>query len=111
MDEGNYNRIVELLLHLDFATLDKATGSTRRWVGEAGMGGRRGLEVTGTRELPVPAPNGDAAPGAAAPVNNLSGLVKRKRADAPASDAPRQGHGTDSVNVLDTGLVRRKPKA
>ncbi|KND86697.1 Histone acetyltransferase [Tolypocladium ophioglossoides CBS 100239] len=110
VDEGDYKRIVELLLHLDFATLDKATGSTRRWVGEAGMGGRWGLEVTGTREPPSPAQNGKAAPGAGAPVNNLSGLVKRKRAETTENGAPA-GHAGGSVNVLDTGLVRKKPKA
>ncbi|PNY23792.1 Histone acetyltransferase [Tolypocladium capitatum] len=111
VDEGDYKRIVELLLHLDFATLDKATGSTGRWVGEAGMGGRWGLEVTGTRELPSPAHDGKPAPGDAAPVNNLSGLVKRKRADTAGNGESRQGHAASSANVLATGLVRKKPKA
>ena len=110
MDENDYIRIVELLLHLDFATLDKATGSTRRWVGEAGMGGQWGLDVTGTRELRPPTQNGDAAPGTAPPVNNLSGLVKRRRADAGESSEPREGPAASIVNVLDTGLVRKKPK-
>ncbi|POR35136.1 Histone acetyltransferase [Tolypocladium paradoxum] len=110
VDEGDYKRIVELLLHLDFATLDKATGSTRRWVGEAGTGGRWGLEVTGARELPPPAQNGETGLRAAAPINNLSGLVKRKRADTADNGEPQQGHVASSVNVLDTGLVRKKPK-
>ncbi|KAJ6781586.1 hypothetical protein PWT90_06126 [Aphanocladium album] len=130
VSESAYKRIVELLLHLDFATLDKATGSTRRWVSEGGMGSTWGYEVTGAREVAAGAPENG---GAEAPqVNNLSGMVKRKRSAAetpaaePSADAPvnmlgagliRKKSKTDvpeeeaSVNVLSTGLVRKKEKA
>lgn len=100
VDEGAYKRIVELLLHLDFATLDKAAGSTRRWVSEAGQGTSWGYDVTGT--MSEAAGNGETAAAAAPPqVNNLSGLVKRKRSTTTEG----------AVQVLDAGLVRKKSKA
>lgn len=107
--ENDYKRIHELLLHLDFSTLDKATGSTRRWLGEVAMGARWGYAVTGTRELPAPteAKTDGAGAGAVAEtkVNNLTGLVKRKRNVSSA------GVADGAVNVLGAGLVRKKPKA
>lgn len=99
VSETDYKRIIELLLHLDFGTLDKAAGSTHRWVGEVGMGSSWGYTVKGTREVSVrgavqPETNGQQ-------VNNLTGLVKRKRLDCATGEA----------NVLSPGLVRKKPKA
>ncbi|KAL6849084.1 hypothetical protein ACO1O0_008614 [Amphichorda felina] len=109
VSDTDYKRIVELLLHLDFATLDKAAGSTRRWVGEVGMGSPWGYAVEGTREVPTPAQGtavqqqqSDAEKGPQ--VNNLTGLVKRKRTDS-------SGAAAGEVKVLGAGLVRKKPKA
>lgn len=106
VDETSYKRIVELLLHLDFATLDKACGSTARWISEVGMGAKWGTEVTGQREQKVlKTSTGDTNPLAA--VNNLAGLIKRKRPDpasGEANPAPAQ------INVLGAGLVRKKRK-
>ncbi|RDA84395.1 hypothetical protein CP532_2875 [Ophiocordyceps camponoti-leonardi (nom. inval.)] len=76
VDEAVYKRIVDLLLHLDFATADKAAGSSKRWIGEAGMGRPWGLEVTGQREPATTTSQNERKPE---PINNLSGLVKRKR--------------------------------
>ncbi|KAK2040599.1 H3 K56 histone acetylation protein KAT11 [Colletotrichum somersetense] len=104
VDENGYKRVNELLLHLDFANLDIATSSTRRWISEVGIGESWGLEVVGRRETPAPS----SSQSSAAAVNNLSGLVKRKRLeDSPAtgSDEP-----ASKVNVLSTGLIRRKSK-
>lgn len=109
LDETDYKRMHELLLRLDFATLEKATGSTRRWLSEVGLGSRWGFDVTGTRELELAAPSAEKTGGGAAPVNNLSGLVKRKRSDTVGEGS--QGEAADSgVNVLGSGLVRKKPK-
>ncbi|KAL7922546.1 histone acetylation domain-containing protein [Trichoderma austrokoningii] len=102
VDEADYKRMHELLLRLDFATLEKAVGSTRRWLSEVGLGCRWGFDVTGTRELAAAAEAGEEADGGAAPVNNLSGLVKRKRSDIDSQAG---------VNVLGGGVVRKKPKA
>ncbi|RBR25118.1 uncharacterized protein FIESC28_02026 [Fusarium coffeatum] len=99
VDEATYKRIVELLLHLDFATLNKAVGSTRRWLNESGGGSKWGTIVSGSRETPVASvSNSDAG------VNNLTGLVKRKRTDSTIDD------NQSKVNVLSAGLVKKKPK-
>ncbi|RTE68300.1 hypothetical protein BHE90_017324 [Fusarium euwallaceae] len=98
VDENDYKRIVELLLHLDFATLNKAVGSTRRWVSEVGGRAKWGVVVKGTREPAKVEAAGDKQ------VNNLSGLVKRKRTDSTTDDGPGK------VNVLAAGLVKKKPK-
>ncbi|KAH7145885.1 histone acetylation protein-domain-containing protein [Dactylonectria estremocensis] len=104
VDENEYKRIVELLLHLEFTSLNKAATSTRRWVGEVGAGHMWGAIVTGTREFPAPLGNGAGAGGQ---INNLSGLIKRKRTDS-ASMAPEEPN--NKVNVLSAGLVKRKSK-
>ncbi|UPK93864.1 hypothetical protein LCI18_004799 [Fusarium solani-melongenae] len=98
VDENDYKRLVELLLHLDFATLNKAVGSTRRWVSEVGGRAKWGVVVKGTREPLKVEGAGDKQ------VNNLSGLVKRKRTDSTADDGPGK------VNVLAARLVKKKPK-
>ena len=118
VDENDYKRIMELLLHLDFATLDKAVGSTRRWISEVALGGEWGWSVTGQRAAKA---NGADS----TQVNNLSGLVKRKRSatddgtgvqtlDAGLVKKKRK-HADETqpepVNVLNAGLVRKKPKA
>ncbi|KAK6212055.1 H3 K56 histone acetylation protein KAT11 [Colletotrichum tabaci] len=104
VDENDYKRVNELLLRLDFSKLDIATSSTRRWISEVGMGDSWGLEVLGKRETLVPS-SSESSAGA---VNNLAGLIKRKRTEesvANESDEP-----ANKVNVLSTGLIRRKAK-
>ncbi|KAL6879165.1 histone acetylation domain-containing protein [Trichoderma novae-zelandiae] len=114
MDDADYKRMHELLLRLDFATLDKATGSTRRWLSEVGLGSWWGFDVTGTREIAAAAAAaaGDEPGDGAVPVNNLSGLVKRKRTDTAVEEASRgeTAGGGGVVNVLGDGLVRKRPK-
>ncbi|XWW97727.1 hypothetical protein V2A60_005714 [Cordyceps javanica] len=107
VSESTYKRIVELLLHLDFATLDKATGSTRRWVGEVGMGSSWGYRVTGAMETSAVAGAAADGYGAAPQVNNLSAMVKRKRSTTDPAQPPPDA----AVHVLSAGLVRKKPKA
>ncbi|KAJ9160718.1 Histone acetyltransferase [Coniochaeta hoffmannii] len=117
VDETSYKRIVELLLHLDFATLDKACGSTARWISEVGVGATWGTEVTGKREIQMADSNADQGKPAAA-VNDLAGLIKRNRADnGPTTDTGATGTGESAtqaqhatVNVLGTGLIRKKRK-
>jgi regulator of Ty1 transposition protein 109 len=125
VSETDYKRIVELLLHLDFATLDKAAGSTRRWIGEVGMGAGWGYAVQGTRE-PDPRPAAPAATSSEVSVlaatqpqtngqqvNNLTGLVKRKRSEAGTEQAAAEAStvsATEPVKVLGQGLIRKKPK-
>jgi len=108
VDESDYKRIVELLLHLDFSTLEKATGSTRRWLSEAAMGSRWGHDVTGKR----------------VPSLIFGGLtpIRRKADYGPggedadvfggnkASTNNNTGGVAAGVNVLSTNLVRKKAK-
>lgn len=101
VDESSYKRIVELLLHLDFETLEKACSSTARWVREVGIGSKWGRDILGTREISIPVANGDQP----ASVNSLgAGLIKRKQPhDDTAADSGQ-------VHVLSAGLVRKKAK-
>lgn len=104
VDENDYKRVNELLLRLDFSKLDIATSSTRRWISEVGMGDSWGLEVLGKRDTLV----SSSSESSAGAVNNLAGLIKRKRTEetvANESDEP-----ANKVNVLSTGLIRRKAK-
>ena len=101
VSEKDYKRIVELLLHLDFATIEKAVGSTQRWVNETSIWGKWGYVVVGQRETPAVTNAKIETNGQQ--VNNLTGLVKRKRTDS--------GTNTPEANVLSAGLIRKKPKA
>lgn len=101
VSEKDYKRMVELLLHLDFATIEKAVGSTQRWVNETSIWGQWGYSVVGKRETPAATTAKVEENGQQ--VNNLTGLVKRKRTDS--------GTGPSEPNVLSAGLIRKKPKA
>ncbi|ROT34594.1 hypothetical protein SODALDRAFT_329704 [Sodiomyces alkalinus F11] len=111
--ESDYKRSIELLLHLDFSTLDRARSSTKRWVSEVGMGESWVVEVVGMRESAVSAVSAAASSGGTpitatgASVNDLSGLVKRKRGHGAGEDGAGQ---PAKVNVLSAGLVRKKAK-
>lgn len=99
VSEDGYKRSMDLMLHLDFATLDKGCGSTKRWISEVGQRSPWGFDVTGTVETPTLTVTEDNSTA----VNNLSGLVKRKRADTATAPA--------EPVTLNVGLIRKKPKA
>jgi regulator of Ty1 transposition protein 109 len=105
VDESGYKRAVELLLRLDFGNLELAKGSTKRWVSEVGMGANWGFEVTGTRETPTVIA---AADSSIPTINNLSGMIKRKRSESSTQEVPQKQ--PNKVNVLSAGLVRRRSK-
>lgn len=100
LDESGYKRANELLLHLEFGTLEQAIASSSRWIKEVNVGENWSFEITGKRELPAPA----AVSLAAGAVNDLSGMIKRKR---PGSDTAA---ANSTINTLDTSLVRKKTK-
>ncbi|KAK3905489.1 histone acetylation protein-domain-containing protein [Staphylotrichum tortipilum] len=127
VDDAEYKRIVELLLHLDFSTLEKAAGSSRRWLNEVGMGqGVEGGDVVG-RAVPPDSlrANGAALGVAGGIVTNLTGLVRRKAGSQPSETGVGQAAGsaltmtgglvaassTSHVNILGASLVRSKNKA
>lgn len=99
VNETTYKRIVDLMLHLDFSSIDKAVTSSQRWVKEVGLGSDWGQTMVGDREPTTSPVTGDSD---ASGVNNLSGLIKRKRADT--------AEGKPVVNVLSAGLVKKKAK-
>ncbi|RYP04120.1 hypothetical protein DL764_004667 [Monosporascus ibericus] len=113
LDESGYNRAVELLLRLEFAKLDSAIANTARWINEVNVGTEWGLEFVGTRD-PTAEPTsqdcGGGSGGGAGGINNLSGMVRKKR---PAEDSPADGdrpQAAPAVNTLGAGLVRKKAK-
>ncbi|KAK3402647.1 histone acetylation protein-domain-containing protein [Sordaria brevicollis] len=134
VDEDDYKRVVELLLQLDFETLDKACSATKRWVSEAGMGAKWGREVVGRRVQSVMSAAAGRGSGNGAMVNNLTGLVRKKKpaVAAAATEAEVKTNGLEDpftengtvtasvanppvleapkVNVLGAGLIRKKPK-
>ncbi|KHN94042.1 histone H3-K56 acetyltransferase, RTT109 [Metarhizium album ARSEF 1941] len=101
ISETMYKRVVELMLHLDFSSLDKAVASSRRWTNEGGLGSDWGQTVVGAQE-PTTTPAAEHGEGKSeGEVQNVTCLVKRKRTDT---------NGKGTVNFLGAGLVKRKAK-
>ncbi|KAL5625595.1 hypothetical protein BROUX41_005655 [Berkeleyomyces rouxiae] len=106
VDDADYKQIYELLLRLDFANPEIAVSSSQRWIREVGGGNPWGAIVEGTSETSATmarAGEEDLVVNKLT-VNNLSGLVKRKRQVSGSEGAP------PVVNVLSAGLVRKKQK-
>ncbi|OTA67211.1 hypothetical protein K449DRAFT_324913 [Hypoxylon sp. EC38] len=106
LSDNAYKRAVELLLHLEFGTLEQAIASTARWTKDVNMGENWTLEIVGTRETTTPTTSSSDTSGA---INNLSGMVRRKRGSDDQSTNVTDS-STGVVNMLDGGLVRKKAK-
>jgi regulator of Ty1 transposition protein 109 len=112
VDEAGYKRVTELLLRLDFANLELATSSSRRWINEVrasgNMGEAWGQNVAGTKTVERVNVSGTAG------VNSLNmGLVRKKRkADPDEANTvpPAHSEPTPAVNVLGAGMIRKKAK-
>lgn len=114
LGEKDYKRVTELLLRLDFADEILACQSSRRWINEVRAGVASsdepwGVLVTGTHE---PEQKADI-PSAA--VNSLNvGLVRKKRTldtqNTSASSVPTARTSASAINVLGSGMVRKKLK-
>ncbi|KAK4096707.1 hypothetical protein N658DRAFT_435511 [Parathielavia hyrcaniae] len=103
VDETAYKRIVELLLHLDFSTLDKAIGSSQRWLNEAGMGEGAEGGVIGRAAIPDLRVNGSAPSATGGSVTNLTGLIRRKKTSNPSEASAT--HNQDSPSNVSNGLT------
>ncbi|KAI1761423.1 histone acetylation protein-domain-containing protein [Hypoxylon sp. FL1150] len=108
LNDNDYKRAVELLLHLEFGTLAQAITSTARWTKDVNMGKDWALEVVGQRAT-APSPSTSATPVNGSTTNDLSTMIRRKRAisqNAPDGATP----STHSVNTLGGTLIRKKVK-
>ena len=112
VEESEYKRITELLLRLDFANLELATSSSKRWINEVRSGAWGGMKeawgqsVTGTKLVEVQ----NVASSAGVATLNM-GLVRKKRKVGAEEPAPvATGGGAAPVNVLSAGIIRKKAK-
>jgi regulator of Ty1 transposition protein 109 len=109
VDESMYKRCIELLTHLDFSTLEKAVNSTSRWINEVGMQSKWGIGLTGRR-----APPAQVTARSEATVNNLTGMVRKKRPHGDEGSAETKvdaaTNGAGPVNLLGASLVRKKQR-
>ena len=110
VEESDYKRINELLLNLDFANLNLAMSSSKRWIEEVrssawgNEGESWGQTVTGTREIAE-----KEVKATAGGINTLNvGPVRKKRKEAPAEEPPAEK--PPQVNVLSGNMVRKKAK-
>ncbi|KAI6085905.1 histone acetylation protein-domain-containing protein [Hypoxylon rubiginosum] len=105
LNDNDYKRAVELLLHLEFGTLAQAIASTARWTKDVNMGKDWALEVIG---------QGATAPPPSTPINDstandLSTMIKRKRSTSyHAPDGATLS--TPAVNTLGGNFSCKKPK-
>jgi regulator of Ty1 transposition protein 109 len=116
VDESGYKRVTELLLRLDFASLELATSSSSRWINEVrcgvwgSMSDAWGQTVIGTKVVEI---RNEAA---AAGVNTLTiGLVRKKRKggpeEPPAAPPSAPLDTTPEVHMLSASMIRKKTKS
>ncbi len=111
--QNDYEQVGNLLLRLDYADEKIAADSTRKWIDDVAQ--RAGVKnwgytVAGEFVLPVINDAGNSAN----PAVLDAGLI-RKRKGPPnnlegPSDEPASINGTPAVNMLSTGLIRKKAK-
>ncbi|KAI2466691.1 histone acetylation protein-domain-containing protein [Annulohypoxylon bovei var. microspora] len=99
LSDNAYKRAIELLLHLEFGTLEQAIASTERWTKQVNMGKSWTLDVVGERVSTAAATSSSTSSA----VNNLTGIIKRKRGSEDIS-------ASTPVSTLGEGLVRKKAK-
>ncbi|KAI7230588.1 hypothetical protein KC330_g6861, partial [Hortaea werneckii] len=123
-----YDTAIHTLLNLDFAHIEIAARSTTKWVREVtrncGLIRDFGMDVRGSNSTDgaegdmVRGDGGGRADGEAK-VNDLGGMVRKKKRKVGDGEEQRQQVGSSSqgleeqqppVNVLDAGMVRKKAK-
>lgn len=122
LSKEGYDKAMQILLHLDFANVKLAQQSTDKWVAEVcsicGLSSDWAAAVEGAIKTEEYAAASDKISGSGN-VNDLGKMVGRKRkAYRPASG----GHAVPEtkanlivapappVNMLSTGMIRKKPK-
>lgn len=110
--EKDYQRVNNLLIHLDYANEEIAAKSTKRWIDDVAVVGRVekwGHAVRGLKQ--VHAISKDAT--SSATMLNTSLMRKKKRPNDSVSGAVESAGAEieeSAVNVLSAGLIRKKVK-
>lgn len=109
--EKDYQRVNNLLLHLDYANEEIAAKSTKRWIDDVAVVGRVekwGHTVEGQKQIVTVT---DDVESSVVMLN--TGLVRKKRKgdDINGSVEPASTYSEEpAVNVLSVGLIRKKAK-
>lgn len=110
--ERDYQRVNNLLLHLDYANEVIAAKSTKRWIDDVAVIGRVekwGHTVDGQKQVDAAAK--DVESSVAMLNTGLVGKNKRKGDDIKGAAEPTITYGEEpGVNVLSVGLIRKKAK-
>ena len=113
LKQKDYERVGSLLLRLDFADEEIAANSTRKWIDDVAQ--RAAVKTWGytvVGEVVPPVKNGVGNSTSPAVLN--AGLIRKKKRHADtldgSSDEPASLNGTPAVNMLSTGLIRKKVK-
>ena len=111
--QQDYQQVTNLLLRLDYADEDIAADSTRKWIDDVAQ--KAGVKHWGYTLIGefVPPVTNDAG-NCANPAVLDAGLIRKRKhltnnPDGP-SDEPASVNGTPAVNMLSTGLIRKKAK-
>ena len=109
--EKDYQRVNNLLLHLDYANEEIAAKSTKRWIDDVAVIGRVekwGYTVKGQKQFE---PVTKAIESSVAVLNTvLVRKKKRKGDDMNGSLEPASTSDEPAANVLSIGLIRKKTK-
>lgn len=114
LSKDGYDKAIQTLLHLDFASAKTAAASTEKWVSAvsaiAGLQADWSIHVRGTVHL-MSSVAGNTGSGAV--VNDLGGMIrkKRKNTDDTASQVDVNVADAPAVNTLSSSMIRKKPKA
>ena len=111
--QKDYEEVGNLLLRLDYADEEIAADSTRKWIEDVAQRAgvtNWGFSVAGDFVPPVI----DDVGGSANPVVLDAGIIRKRKGPADYPDGPSDQsssvNGTPAVNMLSTGLVRKKAK-
>ncbi|KAI5196807.1 hypothetical protein E4T39_07628 [Aureobasidium subglaciale] len=110
LEHTSYTRVHDLLLRLDFSSVEAATGSTRKWLAEVAAISNPtadwGKEITGSHQLAHSEPVAKSGQ-----VNDISSmLVRKKRKNTDEQAQPLAAVETPAVNILSASMIRKKPK-
>jgi len=124
LTKEGYDQAMQTLLNLDFGSAEAAARSTAKWAEEirsiCGLSGDWAILIQGSAPPPPASQSSGGGEGAAGKVNDLGGMVRKKRkvADEAVPDSPAVAETstqatTDerpTANILGAGIIRKKPK-